>query len=360
MELFWIVSRINNCHYCLGHQESKLLAAGRDEDRIARLDGDWSEFTDAERAAFAFARKFTHQPYLLSEQDIDALKAHYSDMQILEMIVSMCWNNSINRWKEAVGVPQNSDEGGYSRLAVAVTPGADTIANLEALPKGTYLTPTSEVYASKITQVAPTVKDPTTGAATSATVCIRPALETWDEVEKKLQECRTRTCRLPLASIEDTRKVMSLSPDADVPEWLRLVANFPVDGPRRGMSLLDAINDEQLSEELKAQIAWIVARQDRAWYVLGNAGQKLRSLGYSDDQIAALDGDWKEFPERERSLFRLAQKLAASPVVLTDRDVAASVEHAGPAQVVRTVQYVTQLCALDRLTEAAGLPLERS
>jgi hypothetical protein len=281
-------------------------------------------------------------------------------MQILEMIVSMCWNNSINRWKEAMGVPQNPDEGGYSRIAMAVTPGADTIANLDSLPKGTYLTPTSEAFASKITQVAPTVKDPATGAASTATVCARPSLETWEQVEAKLQECRTRACRLPMASVEETRKVMSLSPDAEVPQWLRLVANFPVDGPRRGKSLLDAINDDQLSEELKAQIAWIVARQDRAWYVLGNAAQKLRSLGYSDEQIASLDGDWKEFPEAERSLFRLAQKLAASPVVLTDGDVARSVEQAGAAHVVRAVQYVTQLCALTRLTEAAGLPLERS
>ena len=28
VSLFWIVSRTNNCQYCLGHQESKLLSAG--------------------------------------------------------------------------------------------------------------------------------------------------------------------------------------------------------------------------------------------------------------------------------------------------------------------------------------------
>ena len=54
--LFWIVSRTNNCQYCLGHQESKLLGAGLKEEQIAALDGDWSEFTPAQRAAFAFAR----------------------------------------------------------------------------------------------------------------------------------------------------------------------------------------------------------------------------------------------------------------------------------------------------------------
>ena len=112
-ELFWIVSRTNNCQYCMGHQESKLLGAGMKEDEIAALDGDWSEFTDKERAAFAFARKFTYQPHLLNDADINALRKHYKDLQILEMILSMAGNNSINRWKEGVGVPQSANGGGF-------------------------------------------------------------------------------------------------------------------------------------------------------------------------------------------------------------------------------------------------------
>src|SRR5436190_1534753 len=66
VELFWIVSRTNNCQYCLGHQESKLLAAGLKEDDIAALDGDWSDATPARRAAYAFARKITYEPNQLS------------------------------------------------------------------------------------------------------------------------------------------------------------------------------------------------------------------------------------------------------------------------------------------------------
>ena len=57
--LFWIVSRTNNCQYCLGHQESKLLRAGMTEDEIAALDFDWKQFTPAEQAAFALTRKLT-------------------------------------------------------------------------------------------------------------------------------------------------------------------------------------------------------------------------------------------------------------------------------------------------------------
>src|SRR5205085_2523709 len=37
-QLFWIVCRTNNCQYCQGHQENKLLRAGLKEDEIAALD----------------------------------------------------------------------------------------------------------------------------------------------------------------------------------------------------------------------------------------------------------------------------------------------------------------------------------
>ena len=41
-QCFWVVSRGNNCHYCLGHQEHKLHDAGLSDKQIAWLDYDWS------------------------------------------------------------------------------------------------------------------------------------------------------------------------------------------------------------------------------------------------------------------------------------------------------------------------------
>src|SRR5688572_21480877 len=117
------------------------------EDEIAALDGDWAEFTPAERAAFAFCRKFTFEPHRLNDADINQLREHYKDLQILEMILSMAGNNSINRWKEGAGIPQSQSGGGFGSRGE--TP---------QLPKAhTYLTPTSEKFKNKITQVAPLV-----------------------------------------------------------------------------------------------------------------------------------------------------------------------------------------------------------
>jgi len=360
VELFWIVSRANNCPYCIGHQESKLLGAGRSEDRIAALDGDWSEFTPAEQVAYAFAKKYTYQPHMMNDKDISGLKKFYTEEQIIEMMLSMAWNNSINRWKEAIGVPQNVEEGGYSRMASLGTSLAGSKPQPNNLPRGSYLTPTSPEFNDKITQVASFAASPKFGNSTAAPVCARPSLETPEHVKQELERCRTRVARLPLVDEETTRSLMTfMDPrDTTMPNWMRLLAHFPEEGVRRAKTVYDADHSVDLNPLLKAQFGWIIARNDRAWYALGESMNRLLEQRKTEDEIFALDGDWSEFTPRERALFQLAKSLSASPVMLTDSDVANAVKLAGPAEVVQAINLVTQRVALDRLTEAAGLPLE--
>src|SRR5262249_15054071 len=64
---FWIVSRANNCTYCTGHQEVKLAGDGVKEETIAALDGDWSAFTSAQRAASSVRPKLTAAPHHMND-----------------------------------------------------------------------------------------------------------------------------------------------------------------------------------------------------------------------------------------------------------------------------------------------------
>jgi alkylhydroperoxidase family enzyme len=354
-ELFWIVSRANNCQYCLGHQEVKLAVDGRKEEEIAALDGDWSEFTPAQRAAFAFARKFTNQPHLLNDADIDGLRKHYTDLQILEMILSMAGNNSINRWKEGVGVPQSKDLSNFGGRGNAkpVEPG-------RVLPTKTFLTPTPDKYKDMVTKVAPLVIDEKSGKPTHATACKRPPLESRADAEKALEAARSRKPRLPLVEEAKAREVLGDDAPKDaLPQWMRLLANFPRDGKNRVAGVRSAEEKGDLKPLLKAQVSWIIARQDRAWYATGEARGRLKNLGQTDEQIYKLDGDWADFTAQERALFTVARKLAASPVVLTDDDVANAVKLCGPRDVVQLINYVTTRASFDRITEAAGLALEK-
>jgi hypothetical protein len=265
------------------------------------------------------------------------------------MILSMAGNNAINRWKEGVGVPQSASGGG-SRSKQPVEPTA----------KHTYVTPTSEKYRSVVTKVAPLELDEKTGQPTRLTLFRRPALESREEVEKALDAARKRTPRLPLVAEDKARELLSADWPKDAPaQWVRLLANFPGQGKNRILSQRSAEEKGDLKPLLKAQVSWIVARQDRAWYALGTAKKRLHALGQTDDEVYQLDGDWKEFTATERALFTVARKLAASPIVLTDDEVTEAVKLAGPRDVVQLISYVTTLASFNRITEAAGLQLEK-
>src|SRR5205085_7328618 len=96
VKLFWIASRSNNCYYCLGHQEYKLLGAGVSDDGIAALDGDWLAATPKEQAAYEFTRKLTHAPHLVTAADVEAMKKHYTLAQVAEILVTVAGYTATN------------------------------------------------------------------------------------------------------------------------------------------------------------------------------------------------------------------------------------------------------------------------
>jgi hypothetical protein len=350
--LFWIVARTNNCQYCLGHQEWKLSATGMTDDDLANLDTNWSAYSEAEQAAFAYARLLTFEPHRLSDEEIAKVAKHYTPLQILEMTMSMAGNNAINRWKEGTGIPQSSGNTFGGRGG----PGA---AAAESEHSDSFVTPTSDKYKNAVSIVAPlAIFD---GKPNGDAISTRPPLESREEVKAKLAEASARTARLPLVDVPVAEAWLKDSEqDTAATNWVRLLANFPNEGRGRLPSLVSRERQTgDLTELQKAQFNWIIARQDRAWYAVGQAYKKLASLGQTEDQIFALDGDWKSFNEGDQSLFTFAQHLAASPIALTDEDVALALKLTGPRNVVQTINHVASCAYFDRVTEAAGLPLEK-
>jgi alkylhydroperoxidase family enzyme len=331
---FWIVSRANNCRYCTGHQEVKLSADGVKEETLAALDGDWSEFTPAERAAFAFTLKLTYEPNRISDADIDRLRTHYTDLQILEILTAVGGFNAMNRWTGALAIPQEDHR--------------------------VYLTPTPEKYKAMRSRVAPLPTD----ASTSGPVCAKPAdrgpLETRAQVEAALDACRKRSPRLPLASEAKARALVpsDWSGSGPLPEWVRLLANFPVGGKAWIAQTHHSETKGRLNARLKAEIAYIAARNDRAWYALGHARQRLKGLGMNDEAIDSLDHPGDACPEPERLVLALARKLTVDPALITDEDIEGLRKHYPDAEVAEIVYRVTQASFFDRMTEAAGLRLE--
>ncbi|QEH36895.1 Carboxymuconolactone decarboxylase family protein [Aquisphaera giovannonii] len=334
-KFFWIVSRANNCAYCQGHQEVKLASDGVTEDEIAALDGDWSGFPERDRAAFAFTKKLTFEPDKVADADIDRLRAHYSDLQILEIITAVAGFNAMNRWTGALAIPQEEHR--------------------------VYLTETSEPFRSLRSMVAPLPSDAPATTPTCAVPRDRGPLEDGDALKAALDRCRHRNPRLPLADEAASRALLPSDwPDSGpAPEWVRLLANFPKGGKAWIAQHFYSQTKGRLSPKLKAEIAYAAARNDRAWYALGHAIRRLQDAGLNDEAIAALGRGGDSMPEPERLVLSFSRKLTVDPALITDADVEGLRKHFSDHEVAEIVYQVTDAAFFDRLTESAGLRLER-
>jgi alkylhydroperoxidase family enzyme len=332
--LFWIVSRANNCTYCLGHQESKLASAGVPEDRVAALDGEWGSFTPADRAAFSFSEKLTTAPHQVGEADIDALRSFYNESQIAELLYVVSSFNAMNRWTGALNIPQE--------------------------PHREYLTPTAPPFAGLVSKVAPLPSSLQPGTPTIAASWDRPVLEPRAEVERHLSECRDRSPRVQLVSAQETRQRMPMSHlgGGDPPQWVRLLAHFPGVGADRAKILQAVEREGTLDPLLRARVCWVAARNDRAWYALEHARRRLRDLGQSDDEIFAIDESPDRFSQADRLALAFARLLTVDPALVTDADVSRLREHFTDPQVAELIAVVAEAAFFDRFTEAAGLAWE--
>ena len=329
--IFWVVSRGNNCTYCMGHQESKLAAAGVAEDRIAALDGDWADFNDAQRAAFAFAKKLTFEPQDVTDADLAALRRFYTADQVLEIIQVAAGFNAMNRWTGAIRIPQEEHR--------------------------TYAPASSAEGLDRRSSVAPLAASE--GAPACAAPARRPALESAAAVEAAIAAARKAPAHLPLASEADARAALpSLGSASPLPRWVLLQSTFPKAGAARIALHQATETGGHLGRVLPAQIAYIAARNDRAWYALVEARRRLAAQGVSPEAIAALDGPWDRFTPAERAAFHVARKLTVDPALISDDDLASLRKHFDDKATAEVVFQVTEAAFFDRLTEAAGLPPE--
>ena len=72
-----------------------LAVAGLDKDSIAErgrrlASGDWSRFSPAERAAFAFARKQAKSPSAVMANDYEELVRHFGGQRAFEILWWSC------------------------------------------------------------------------------------------------------------------------------------------------------------------------------------------------------------------------------------------------------------------------------
>jgi uncharacterized peroxidase-related enzyme len=105
-ELIYLrVSLINGCYYCTQHHVSSSKRVGLTaEDWSALRAGDYSRFTEKERAALAYVEKLTRTPHSITDSDFVPLKKEFSDPEIVDIHMLTGLANLTNRFTDPLGL----------------------------------------------------------------------------------------------------------------------------------------------------------------------------------------------------------------------------------------------------------------
>jgi len=100
-----IASRSAGCQYCMAHTaESAAEMDGVAPEKIeAIFDYERSDlFSEAERAALALAQAAGQTPNMVTDADMDALKTHFDEDQIVEIVAVICLFGWLNRFNDTM------------------------------------------------------------------------------------------------------------------------------------------------------------------------------------------------------------------------------------------------------------------
>jgi uncharacterized peroxidase-related enzyme len=108
-----VVSRENDCTYCVKHH-AEALAAYWDEDQVEQMAADHTALDvldDRLRAACDVAATLTRTPDAMTESDVDQLRdAGWSDRSILDIVLITAYFNFVNRIATGLGVETTPEE----------------------------------------------------------------------------------------------------------------------------------------------------------------------------------------------------------------------------------------------------------
>lgn len=321
-QCFWVVSRGNNCHYCLGHQEHKLKVAGLSDDQIGALDRNWEVLDPRTRKGVELARKMTVLPFAISDRDVAAMKSEYSDAEIVELVYSIARFNSMNRWTDSMGLPQDSEMRGE---------------HIE------FDSPTESKW------------DQGDSLVVAGSDIVRPLPWTWEECQKQYQVAATRTPRVVLSSKEYAAEALQQDL-ATINDWHRAIASLPAAGPEMVQAWTSMLSDAELDPKIKAAICWTTARCNRSAGSLSMARAFAKSLGVSEQEMQLWDSRGQSnLPASLAKAIRFADKLTCQPTKITDADIAELRKDFSDRQTAHVIYTAATANALDRLTETLQL-----
>ncbi|WP_421709457.1 carboxymuconolactone decarboxylase family protein [Algihabitans sp.] len=106
-----VVSKLNECEYCVAHHAPVLEVEGISQAGIARiLDyDDHPELDEADRVVIEYATQVTQTPQRIRDRMFERLRVHFTEAQIVELTLRIALCGFFNRFNDALMIQMEAE-----------------------------------------------------------------------------------------------------------------------------------------------------------------------------------------------------------------------------------------------------------
>ena len=105
-----VVSRLNECDYCVTHHNPRLIAEGLSTETVAHiLEDNCPGLDPIDRMVRDLAIQVTERPGLIRDHVFADLRVHFSEEQIVELILRIALCGFFNRFNDALQIEIEDD-----------------------------------------------------------------------------------------------------------------------------------------------------------------------------------------------------------------------------------------------------------
>lgn len=100
-----VVSKLNECEYCVAHHAPRLLDQGLSADSVARiLEPDCPGLDEVDRLVRDYAVQVTEKPQYMRDAIFEQIGKHFSEEQIVELTLRIALCGFFNRFNDALQI----------------------------------------------------------------------------------------------------------------------------------------------------------------------------------------------------------------------------------------------------------------
>jgi uncharacterized peroxidase-related enzyme len=111
-----VASTASGCRYCQAHTAAHAAHIGVDDKKIEAVwEFETSDlFTEADRAALRVARDAAQVPNAVSDDDFTALREHFTERQVIQIVATISMFGYLNRWNDTMATGLEPEPLGYA------------------------------------------------------------------------------------------------------------------------------------------------------------------------------------------------------------------------------------------------------